>query len=208
MSAQDAPLALDASAVPPRAKPSSYPEPFLSRMSKREKRALGDVFGLKNFGVNLTRLLPGGESALLHRHSKQDEFIYVLSGFPTLVTDAGEIALQPGMCAGFPASGRAHQLVNRTAFDVVYLEVGDRTAGDEGFYPADDIRPRKILRGGGFTPTRTAGRIRVQHPEGGPSSGSGQWPLMTSPTTFRSLSCRKGLEIRGTSGASSVGNSA
>jgi uncharacterized cupin superfamily protein len=41
-------------------------------MSKREKRQLGDQFGLKNFGVNLTRLFPGGESALLHRHSKQD----------------------------------------------------------------------------------------------------------------------------------------
>jgi hypothetical protein len=70
--AETAPLAIDARSVPPRAKQSSYPEPFFSRMSKREKRQLGDQFGLKNFGVNLTRLFPGGESALLHRHSKQD----------------------------------------------------------------------------------------------------------------------------------------
>ena len=134
------PLAIDAASAPHRAKPSNYPEPFFSRMSKREKRPLGDIFGLKNFGVNLTRLTPTGESALLHRHSKQDEFIYILEGRPTLVTDVGEIILAPGMCAGFPASGRAHHLINRTDRDVVYLEIGDRTAGDEGFYPTDDIR--------------------------------------------------------------------
>jgi uncharacterized cupin superfamily protein len=134
------PIAIAAEAAPPRTKPSNYPEPFFSRMAKREKRPLGDLFGLKNFGVNLTRLLPGGESALLHRHSRQDEFIYILEGAPTLVTDQGEVALSPGMCAGFPAAGIAHQLVNRTNSDVVYLEIGDRTAGDEGSYPKDDIQ--------------------------------------------------------------------
>ena len=77
------PIALLASSAPPRTKPSTYPEPFFTRMSKREKRPLGDLFGLKNFGVNLTRLAPGGESALLHRHSKQDEFVYVVEGGPT-----------------------------------------------------------------------------------------------------------------------------
>jgi uncharacterized cupin superfamily protein len=131
--------AIDAGSVPLRARPSNYPEPFFSRMAKRGKRPLGDLFGLKNFGVNLTRLAPGGESALLHRHSRQDEFIYVLQGEPTLVTDASVAVLRPGMCAGFPAAGTAHQLVNRSDRDVVYLEVGDRTAGDEVFYPADDI---------------------------------------------------------------------
>jgi uncharacterized cupin superfamily protein len=133
-------IAVEAEAVLPRTKPSSYLEPFFSRMAKREKRALGDVFGLNNFGVNLTRLAPGGESALLHRHSKQDEFVYILEGEPTLVTDRGEIGLRAGMCAGFPAQGIAHQLVNRTGKDVVFLEVGDRTAGDEGSYPVDDVR--------------------------------------------------------------------
>ena len=135
-------LAVEAATAPPRTKLSNYPEPFFSRMSKREKRALGDQFGLKNFGVNLTRLYPGGESALLHRHSKQDEFVYILDGAPTLVTDAGEINLRPGMCAGFPAAGVAHQLVNRTDRDVLYLEIGDRTPGDTGTYPADDLEAR------------------------------------------------------------------
>lgn len=134
------PVAVLASSVPPRTKPSNYPEPFFSRMAKREKRQLGDLFGLRNFGVNLTRLAPGGESALLHRHTKQDEMIYVLEGEPTLVTEAEEIRLAPGMCAGFPAQGIAHQLVNRTDRDVVYLEIGDRTPGDEGSYPRDDLK--------------------------------------------------------------------
>jgi len=134
------PIAIEAASAPPRTKPSNYPEPFFSRMSKREKRPLGDLFGVKNFGVNLTRLTPGGESALLHRHSKQDEFVYILEGNPTLVTDRGEVALGPGMCAGFTAGGIAHQLVNRTERDVVYLEIGDRTPGDEGTYPADDLK--------------------------------------------------------------------
>ena len=133
-------IAVLASSVPPRTKPSTYPEPFFTRMGKREKRPLGDLFGLRNFGVNLTRLAPGGESALLHRHSKQDEFVYILEGEPTLVTESEEIALSPGMCAGFPAEGIAHQLVNRTDRDVVYLEIGDRTPGDEGSYPRDDLK--------------------------------------------------------------------
>jgi uncharacterized cupin superfamily protein len=134
------PLAVRASSVPPRTKPSNYPEPFRSRMAKREKRVLGDLFGLGNFGVNLTRLRPGGESALLHRHTRQDEFIYILEGAPTLITDRGEQVLSPGDCAGFPAGGLAHQLVNRGDEDVLYLEVGDRTRGDSAEYPRDDLR--------------------------------------------------------------------
>jgi uncharacterized cupin superfamily protein len=134
------PVALRASDAPPRLKSSNYPEPFASRMAGRDKRPLGDVFGLTNFGVNLTRLKPGGSSALRHSHTKQDEFIYILEGRPTLVTDAGRMTLEPGRCAGFKAgSGDAHCLVNETDADVVYLEIGDRTAGDAVIYPDDDI---------------------------------------------------------------------
>lgn len=133
------PVAVHAADMEVRKKPSNYPAPFFDRMSGREKRVLGDVFGLTNFGVNLTTLHPGGESALLHRHSKQDEFIYILKGHPVLVTDTGEVALQPGMCAGFPAAGIAHQLVNRGDENVEYLEIGDRTANDAVSYPDDDL---------------------------------------------------------------------
>lgn len=136
------PLAVDAAAVAPRTKPSNYPEPFFSRMAGRSKRQLGDVFGLSNFGVNLTELAPGGESALLHAHTKQDEFIYILEGRPTLVMETGETELAAGMCAGFPAAGKAHQLVNRSDAPVRYLEIGDRTPGDAASYPNDDIQAK------------------------------------------------------------------
>ena len=141
MKEQTWPIAVLAADAALRTKPSNYPEPFASRMSRREKRPLGDMFGLSNFGVNLTRLPSSSVSALRHAHSRQDEFVYVLEGRPTLVTDQGETQLSPGMCAGFKAgTGNAHQLVNRTHEDVVYLEVGDRTPGDEGTYPDDDLK--------------------------------------------------------------------
>jgi len=130
-------LASDAAA---RVKPSNYPETFARRMSGREKRPLGDLFGLTNFGVNLTRLAPNAVSALRHAHTKQDEF-NVLQGTPVLRTDEGLTRLSQGMCAGFRAgSGNAHCLINPSDEDVVYLEVGDRSAGDEGIYPDDDLK--------------------------------------------------------------------
>src|SRR5277367_3623999 len=142
------PVALLAADVPPRAKRSNYPEPFFSRMAGRDKRPLGDLFGLANFGVNLTRLKPGGSSSLRHAHTKQDEFVYILEGRPTLITDAGRTALKPGMCAGFKAgTGDAHHLMNETAEDVVYLEIGDRLPGDGVVYPDDDIEARKYEGG-------------------------------------------------------------
>lgn len=100
------PVALLAEDAPLRTKPSSYPEPFFSRMAGGQKRPLGDFFGLRNFGVNLTRLTPGSESSLLHRHSKQDEFIRVLEGEPTLITDQKAVLLRAGPCAGFPVHPR------------------------------------------------------------------------------------------------------
>jgi uncharacterized cupin superfamily protein len=135
------PTAIAALEAPKRVKPSNYPEPLASRMSGRHKQPLGDRFGLPNLGVNLTRLEPGAVSALRHAHSRQDEFIYVLQGHTTLHTDEGLTPLSAGMCAGFKAwTGNAHRLMNETAQEVVYLEVGDRTPGDEGSYPDDDLK--------------------------------------------------------------------
>lgn len=141
MTTSKPPIAIRAADAPPKAKQSNYPEPFASRVAGRFKRPLGDVFGLKNFGVNLTRLAPGAISALRHAHTVQDEFIYILQGAPTLVTDAGETPLSPGMCAGFKSgSGDAHHLLNLGSEDVVYLEIGDRNSGDAANYPDDDLQ--------------------------------------------------------------------
>ncbi|HES76495.1 MAG TPA: cupin domain-containing protein [bacterium] len=138
-------VAIHASETPIRAKPSVYPPMLAARVKGREKRALGDLFGLTNFGVNLTRLPPGAASSLRHAHAKQDEFIYVLEGNPTLHTNEGKQGLSAGMCAGFKAgTGNAHSLTNDTLDDVVYLEIGDRTDGDEVTYPDDDLHARLV----------------------------------------------------------------
>lgn len=128
-----------------RATPSNYPEPFASRFAGRLKRPLGDLFGLTRFGVNLTQLAPGAASALRHAHTRQDEFVYVLQGEPTLHSGEGSWRLAPGQCVGFKAgAGDAHRLVNDSAAEVVYLEIGDRGAGDEVHYPDDDLEARRL----------------------------------------------------------------
>ena len=147
MSDQRTPPAVEAASVPPRAKATSYPPALAHLVAGREKRALGDHFGLTAFGVNLTRLAPGSQSSFRHRHTRQEELLYVLEGEPTLVTDEGEATLRPGTCAGFTPAGPSHQLVNRTSREVVYLEVGDRVPGDEGIYPHDDLRAERAPDG-------------------------------------------------------------
>lgn len=141
MTKSDFPVAVVAAESPPRALASVAPAPIAARLQGREKRPLGERFGLANFGVNLTRLAPGAMSALRHAHAAQDEFVYILEGTPTLVTDAGRMPLAPGMCAGFRAgTGDAHHLINETGNDVLFIEVGDRMAGDSVSYPDDDLR--------------------------------------------------------------------
>ncbi|MEP7183713.1 MAG: cupin domain-containing protein [Betaproteobacteria bacterium] len=131
--------ALDPAAVA-ESRGSGYPEPFRSRMGDRAKRKLGDACGLTKFGVNLVTLGAGGQSALRHWHTLEDEFVYVLSGEVVLVTGTGEQVLTAGMCAGYPAGNRdAHQFVNRGAAPATYLEVGSRIDGDNAFYPDDDL---------------------------------------------------------------------
>ncbi|MGA8865050.1 MAG: cupin domain-containing protein [Gallionella sp.] len=142
---QNIPVAIVADQAPPRAKQTNYPEPFASRMAGRVKHPLGDLFGLTNFGVNLVRLLPGAGSALRHAHSRQDEFVYIVQGDAVLITDAGKTQLSAGMCAGFRfGTGNAHQLLNRSRESVIYLEVGDRSAGDTVVYPDDDLQAATV----------------------------------------------------------------
>ena len=119
---------------------STYPKQFREQVSPRSKRVLGDALGLTHFGVNLVELQPGAWSSQRHWHSAEDEFVYVVSGELTLVSDAGGQVLTAGMVAGFPA-GRAdgHHLVNESAAPAVYLEVGDRSDEDEVRYPDIDL---------------------------------------------------------------------
>ena len=138
------PPAMDPATIEPEIG-TGYPPPFAADCAARAKRKVGDALGLASFGVNLVTLPPGTASSQRHWHSHQDEFVYVVEGEATLVTDGGEQVLGPGMVAGFPA-GRAdgHHLVNRSEADVVYLEVGDRPPVDDVDYPDIDM----LIRGG------------------------------------------------------------
>lgn len=127
---------------------TSYPKPFRSEVATRSKRILGDLFGLKNFGVNLVDLEPGSWSSQRHWHTHEDEFVYVVAGEVTLITDEGDQVLTPGMVAGFPAgSANGHHLVNKSDSVATYLEVGDRIAEDECYYP--DINMQLVSDGKG-----------------------------------------------------------
>ncbi len=156
MNERETPVAVVAEDVAPQAKKTNYPAEFAERVSGRVKRRLGDLFGLTNFGVNLTTIAPGSMSALRHAHAKQDELVYVLWGELTLVTDEGETLLTAGMCAGFPGgTGNAHHLMNRSDADAGYLEIGDRLEGDAVTYPDDDIAA--VMENGAWRMTRKDG---------------------------------------------------
>lgn len=119
-----------------------YPPPHDAPCRKRERSRLGDAAGLTQFGVNLLRLPPGAWSSQRHWHAHEDEFVYVLEGEVTLVSEAGEEVLRPGDCAGFRAGDPdGHCLQNRSARDVVLLEVGTRSGpGESVTYPDIDLR--------------------------------------------------------------------
>lgn len=134
--------ALDPASVPEQGG-TGYPAPFRALVANRFRRPLGDALGLRNFGVNLTRLAPGAASAQRHWHERQDEFVYVVAGELVLVSDAGDQVLKSGMCAGFPAAvADGHHLVNRSGKDALYLEIGDRPSGDVYHYPDIDLEGR------------------------------------------------------------------
>ncbi|MGP1609505.1 MAG: cupin domain-containing protein [Burkholderiales bacterium] len=151
--------AIHATAVPAVLGQSIYPAPFTDVVKGRLKRKLGDLFGLGNFGVNLTELQPGGCSALAHHHTRQDEFIFVVEGTLTLLLDGEAQTMHAGDCYGFKAgSGIAHQLLNRSNAPASYLEVGDRSDGDEVAYPYDDLKAAK----------RADGTWNIMHKDGRP----------------------------------------
>ncbi|MFN2646144.1 MAG: cupin domain-containing protein, partial [Burkholderiales bacterium] len=115
-------------------------EPFKSRMGDRVKRRLAAACGLTHVGVNLVTLGPGGQSALRHWHTLEDELVYVLEGEVVLVTNGGEQTLSAGMCAGYPAGKRdGHHFINRSSRPARYLEIGSNVPGDMAFYPDDDV---------------------------------------------------------------------
>ena len=119
---------------------TNYPAPFDRVVFGRERKRLGVAAGLDQFGVNLTTLKPGAASALRHSHEQEDEFVYLLEGELVLIEDEGETVLRAGDAAGFKAdSGNGHHLINRTAHDAIYLEIGTRSPHERVDYADVDL---------------------------------------------------------------------
>ncbi len=132
-------MKIDLSTVPVESG-STYPAEFQTAVAGRSRQRIGKAAGLKNFGVNLTTLQPGSQSALRHWHSAQDEFVYIVQGELVMITDDGEQQLNPGDMACFPAAkANGHHLVNRSHAPATYLEVGDKSTPDRAEYPDDDL---------------------------------------------------------------------
>lgn len=131
-------------------KGSGYPAPFAELAKDRLKRGLGDAGGLTDFGVNLTELPPGAWSSQRHWHTAEDEFVFIVSGELTLVTDEGEEILRAGDSAAFPKGvANGHCLINKSGAVATYLEVGTRAPQiDACVYPDIDMH---LVRTQGFT---------------------------------------------------------
>ena len=128
----------------PGVRGARYPAPFAAALDGRIRRGLTERLGLSQFGVNLTTLEPGALSSQRHWHAAEDEFVYVVSGEPTLVTNAGEQVLRPGMAVGFPRNDRnGHHLVNKSGLPATYLEVGTRSTHDDVVYSDVDMKGEK-----------------------------------------------------------------
>jgi len=119
---------------------SNYPAPFNEPCEGQLCRRLARGAGLTQFGVNLTTIDPGSWSSQRHWHTHEDEFVWVVSGELTLITDAGEERLGPGDCAAFKAGDRdGHHLVNRSGAPATVLEIGTGISEDVCDYPDIDM---------------------------------------------------------------------
>jgi uncharacterized cupin superfamily protein len=123
---------------------AAYPVGLREITEGREKVMLGDVAGLTQFGVNLTRMKPGAWSAQRHWHEQEDEFVYIVEGEVTLIEDSGETVLRAGDCAGWKAGDtNGHCLVNKSNADVVFIEIGTRAPVEHCHYPDVDLQMKK-----------------------------------------------------------------
>jgi uncharacterized cupin superfamily protein len=129
-----------------------YPGGLHKGTEGRTKTMLGDVVGLTQFGVNLTRLEPGAWSAQRHWHDNEDELVYIVEGEATLIEDDGETILRAGDCAGWKAGDtNGHCLVNKSKSDVVFIEIGTRAPIEQCHYPDVDLHMKKDDGGVRFT---------------------------------------------------------
>jgi uncharacterized cupin superfamily protein len=91
--------------------------------------------GLQRSHVNMLRVPPGKEAFILHRHSVQEEWSYIVEGEGTAQIGDEKIKVAAGDFIAFPLSGKAHTIVNTGTRDLVYLTGGEDTPYDIGHFP-------------------------------------------------------------------------
>ena len=99
-------------------------------------KRLSPETGLQRLALYVARVPPGKESFAYHRHERDEEFVYVLSGRGIAQIGEDEIEIGPGDFMGFPApDGPAHHLKNPFDKDLVYLMGGESSGLDIGYFP-------------------------------------------------------------------------
>ena len=107
---------------------------------------LGRLTGLKRIGIHHERLPAGRRTSFPHAESTEEEFVYVLTGHPSLWLDGELHPLKPGDGVGFPAgTGKSHSILNETRTTVELLVVGERRPHDnQVFYPKHPERKAQV----------------------------------------------------------------
>jgi len=131
---------------------TGYPPQYRKEIEGRSRKRLAKTAGLTQFGVNICTLKPGAQSSQRHWHENEDELVYVLKGEVVLREDGGDIVLRPGEAAAWKAGvANGHCLVNRSAADAVFLEVGTRAPADKADYPDIDMKVERDDKGARYT---------------------------------------------------------
>jgi uncharacterized cupin superfamily protein len=96
---------------------------------------LGRAIGLQRTGVNFAKIPPGKESFVYHAHYREEEWIYILSGYGIAEIDGEEFEVYPGDFMAFPAPSVAHHLRNAGDEDLVYLMGGENVDVEIADFP-------------------------------------------------------------------------
>ncbi len=95
----------------------------------------GRAFGFKRLGIHHELLKPGRRTSWPHAEKSEDEFIYVIEGYPDVWINGELHRLNPGDGVGFKSgTGICHTFINNTEKDVRLLVVGDTNRDDNQCY--------------------------------------------------------------------------
>jgi len=114
-------------------KKQSFSHPWNPK-SQIEGTMLARACGLKRVGINWAVIQPGAESFVYHRHMREEEWIYILSGTAVVEIEGDSTEIGPGTFVAFPA-GVAHHLRNPGSQELVYLMGGEQLDAEIADFP-------------------------------------------------------------------------